>query len=648
MRQLKGWELYVTTIIAVTAAIFHLYTAAAGVLASRYQRGFHLFFLLPLAFLLFPATKRSSSDRIPLQDWILALLSALPSLFVIIEAQRLEGRWEFVTPVLDSELAVGILLVILLLEAVRRAVAPAMAWLALAAVLYLLFGHYLPGILYHRPYSLREAIEICYLVVDDGIYGSFTGISAVFVALFVIFGAFIYEMGLGQYFIDLAVRVAGKSPGGPAKIAIISSACFGTLSGSAAANVFATGTFTIPMMKRIGYRPQFAGSVEAAASTGGQLMPPVMGAGAFLMAEITHIPYLSICIAAALPAILYFLSVGMMVHLEALKYRLKGLGEIEAPPLSLLIKDSYLLLPIVGLLVLMIKGYSPFRAAFVGILISVAVSFLKRKTWMTPRKIICALERGAKDMIMIAGACSCAGLITSVLMNTGLGLKFSSLVISSSQGIFLIAAILIMVSSLILGMGLPTTAAYVLAVAAGGPALIKMGGELLSVHLFVFYFAILACVTPPVALAAYAGASLAKTDPLKTGFEASKLVLAGYLIPYMMLYNPGLMLRGSLADIFFSFTLGLFTVIFLAMAVEGYSPVGPLNLIERLLSGAAVLVLPFPLLFDRFTSFLFAILFSRFSWSNISFEKKDLSSKKVLLTKRLMNDFCPSMNTSLG
>lgn len=608
MRQLKGWEKHLITILAVSAAIFHLYTAATGVLASRYQRGFHLFFLLPLAFLLFPGSKRAPQDRIPFQDWILAILSALPSLFVIIEAQRLEGRWEFVTPVLDSELIMGILIVILLLEVVRRAVAPAMAWLALAAILYLLFGHYLPGILYHRPYSLREAIEICYLVVDDGIYGSFTGISAVFVALFVIFGAFIYEMGLGQYFIELAVRVAGKSIGGPAKIAVFSSACFGTLSGSAAANVFATGNFTIPMMKRIGYRPQFAGSVEAAASTGGQLMPPIMGAGAFLMAEITHIPYLAICIAAALPAILYFFSVGMMIHLEALKYKLKGLSEIEAPPLPLLMKESYLLLPVVGLLILMIKGYSPFRAAFVSILISVAISFFQRKTWMTPRKIVSALERGAKDMIMIAGACSCAGLITSVLMNTGLGLKFSSLVISSSQGIFLVAAVLIMVSSLILGMGLPTTAAYVLAVAAGGPALVKMGGELLSVHLFVFYFAILACVTPPVALAAYAGASIAKTDPLKTGLEASKLVLAGYLIPYMMLYNPGLMLRGSWIEIFLSFALAFIAIIFLAMAVEGYSPVGPLTLPERLLSFAACLIFPFPLLFDRLTSFILVVI----------------------------------------
>ncbi len=628
MRQLTGWEKIVITTYATAASLFHLYTAATGVLASRYQRGFHLLFLLPLAFLLFPARKRSPQDRIPLMDWVLAFLAAMPSLFVIIEAQRLEARWEFVTPVLNSELVIGILLLILLLEGVRRAVAPAMAWLALLTVLYLFFGQYLPGILYHRPYSLKEAVEICYLVVDDGIYGSFTGISAVFVALFVIFGAFIYEMGLGQYFIDLAIRVAGKSTGGPAKIAVFSSACFGTISGSAAANVFATGTFTIPMMKRVGYRAQFAGSVEAAASTGGQLMPPIMGAGAFLMAEITHIPYLTICIAAALPAVLYFLSVGTMVHLEALKYRLKGLAEIDAPALSVLIKDAYLILPVIGLLAFMVKGYSPFRAAFVAILIAVAISFFKRKTWMTPGKIVAALEHGAKDMIMIAGACACAGLIVSVLVNTGLALKFSSLVISSSQGIFLIALILIMVSSLILGMGLPTTAAYVLAVAVGGPALIKMGGELLSVHLFVFYFAILACVTPPVALAAYAGASLAKTDPIKTGFEASKLVLAGYLIPYIMIYNPGLMLRGSLTEIALSFALALFTIFSLAMAVEGYSTTGPLNFLERSLAFVASIILPFPIIFNRTTSVFLALGFLALFMTH-----QRLKRKKMMATR---------------
>lgn len=607
MRQPKGWQKTVIAGYAICASLFHLYTAATGVLPSRYQRGFHLFFFLPLAFLLFPATKRSPQDRVSVPDWVLAILSAVPSLFVILEAERLESRWEFVTPVLTSELIIGILLILTLLEAVRRAVAPAMAWLAFFALLYLFWGHHLPGILYHSPYTLSKAVEVCYLVVDDGIYGSITGISAVFVVMFVIFGAFIHGMGLGQYFMDVAVRVAGRSVGGPAKIAVVSSACFGTISGSAAANVFATGTFTIPMMKKVGYRPQFAGSVEAAASTGGQLMPPIMGAAAFLMAEITHISYLTICIAAAIPAVLYFFSVGSMVHIEALKYRLTGLSEVSAPRLSSLLKGSYLILPVIALLVYLVMGYSPFKAAFVAIWVAVAISFMNRNNWMTPRKIFHALEQGGKDMIMIAGACACAGLIISIVVNTGLALKFSSLVISFSQGIFVIALLLIMVSAVVLGMGLPTTAAYVLAVSVGGPALVKMGGELLSVHLFVFYFAILACVTPPVALAAYAGASIAKTDPLKTGFEASKLVFAGYIIPYMIIYNPSLMLRGGLIDIFLSSAVALFSIFLMAMAIEGHGIGGALNFFERSIAFAGGILLPFPLIFNRVSSFFVAI-----------------------------------------
>jgi len=609
VRQITGWEKIVITTYATCASLFHLYTAATGILPSRYQRGFHLFFLLPLAFLFFPATKRSPQDRIPVLDWVLAFLAAVPSLFVIIEAQRLESRWEFVSPVFTSEVVIGILLLIVLLEAVRRAVASAMAWLALLAILYLFFGHYLPGILYHRPYTLKQVIEICYLVVDDGIYGSITGISAVYVSIFVIFGAFIYEMGLGQYFIDLAIRVAGRRTGGPAQIAVISSGCFGTISGSAVANVMVDGWYTIPLMRKIGYRAPLAAAIEAAASTGGQLMPPVMGAAAFLMAEITHIPYLSICVAAAIPAVLYYFSLGTVIHLEALKHRLKPLSELDAVSSSALIKDSYMLLPVVGLVAFMIQGYSPFNAAFKGIVIAVAVSFFKRKTWMTPGKTVAALVSGAKDMIMVAGACACAGLIISVAVNTGFALKFTSLVVSFSQGNFVIASGLIMVSALILGMGVPTTAAYVLAVAVGGPALIRMGGELLSVHLFVFYFAILACVTPPVALAAYAAAGIAKIDPLKTGLEASKLVFAGYIIPYMVIYNPGLMLRGSFIEIFLSIALAFFASFFVAVAMVGYGTKGPLNFLERSLALAAAVILPLPIIFDRASSFFVALGF---------------------------------------
>ncbi len=375
--------------------------------------------------------------------------------------------------------------------------------------------------------------------------------------MFVIFGAFIAGLGLGQYFIDVACRLAGRSVGGPAKIAVISSALFGTISGAASSNVFATGTFTIPLMRRMGYQPQFAGAVEAAASTGGQIMPPIMGAAAFLMAQITQIPYISICKAALPAALLYFLCVGLTVHYEALRKGLIGLQVLEAPPLRTLIQDLYLILPIIVLLLLMIWGYSPFMGAFVGTVVALGISYFDRQRWMTPRKLIEALDMGGRNMIMIACACAGAGLVISVIIKTGLGLQFTNLVISYSRGIYLFAMFFIMVAAIILGMGLPTTAAYVLAVSVGGPTLIGMGGDVLSVHLFVFYFAIMACVTPPVALAAYAGASLAKTDPMRTALEASRIAVAGYIIPYLFYFNRGILLHGSFLDIILALACAL-------------------------------------------------------------------------------------------
>jgi len=450
-------------------------------------------------------------------------------------------------------------------------------------------------------------IEACYLFDDEGIYGSLTGVSSVFVALFVIFGAFIHGLGLGQYFIDMACRLAGRTAGGPAKVAVISSAFFGTISGAAAANVFATGTFSIPLMKRIGYRPQFAGAVEAAASTGGQLMPPIMGAAAFLMAQITQIPYISICKAALPAAILYFFCVGAMVHYEALKNNLQTMDILDAVSVKLLLRDSYLFLPVVVLLVLMIKGYSPFMGAYYGVLVALGISFFDRKRWMTPRKIIDALDRGGRNLIMIGCACAGAGLIISVVVNTGLGLQFSNLVISAAKGVFLIALFFIMISAIILGMGLPTTAAYVLAVSVGGPTLIEMGGDVLQVHLFVFYFAIMACVTPPVALGAYAGASLAKTDPLKTGFEASRIAVAGYIIPYMLIYNAPIMLKGSFMEIVLALVSATLAIYVVVIGLEGWM-LTRLNTIERAVLIVAAILIPFPIIFSRIQGIIVGLI----------------------------------------
>ena len=607
MRELSGIQKRIVIVLTVGVSLFHLYTGATGVLEPRLQRGFHLLFLIPLAFLLFPMTKRSPKDRIPVYDWIWAFLAALPSLYVILDKDNLNERWEGATDVTTFQIWIGVIVVISLLEAVRRSTAPALAMLMVLALIHLVFGHHFPGFLYHKKFSVDWIIEACYLFDDEGIYGSLTGVSSVFVALFVIFGAFIHGLGLGQYFIDLACRLAGRTAGGPAKVAVISSAFFGTISGAAAANVFATGTFSIPLMRRIGYRAQFAGAVEAAASTGGQLMPPIMGAAAFLMAQITQIPYISICKAALPAAILYFFCVGAMVHYEALKYNLKTMDILEEVSVKRLLRDSYLFLPVVVLLVLMIKGYSPFMGAYYGVLVALGISFFDRKRWMTPRKIIDALDRGGRNLIMIGCACAGAGLIISVVVNTGLGLQFSNLVISAAKGVYLIALFFIMISAIILGMGLPTTAAYVLAVSVGGPTLIELGGDVLQVHLFVFYFAIMACVTPPVALGAYAGASLAKTDPLKTGFEASRIAVAGYIIPYMLIYNAPIMLKGTFMEIVIALVSATLAIYVVVIGLEGWM-LTRLNTIERAVLIVAAILIPFPIIFSRIQGIIVGLI----------------------------------------
>lgn len=582
MRRLSGRTAIIVGVWLVCASLFQLYTAAAGVFEPRLQRAIHLAFLLPVAFILFPATKKSPKDRITICDAILVVLALAPAVFIAIESERLYLRFEFVTPVTNIETAFGLLNVLLLLEAVRRAVVPAMAALAAVSILYCFAGPYLPGLLNSRFIPFDRVIEMLYLLQDQGIYGTITGLSATFIALFIIFGAFIYVCGVGDFFTDLACKIAGKAKGGPAKIAVISSGFFGSISGVAAANVLATGSFTIPLMKKLGYRKQFAGAVEAAASTGGLIMPPVMGAGAFVMAEITEIPYINICAAAAIGAVLYFLSVGMMVHFEASKQGLPGVDMKEIPPWSWILRNVYLLIPIIGLVYLLVIGYSPFMAAFVSILLAFATSFFRRKTMMTPRRVLGALEMGGRNMVTVALACTGAGLIISVITNTGLGLALSSVIVAWSGGVFIFTLFLIMVTSLILGMGLPCTPAYIIAVAVGGPALIAMGSDLLSAHLFVFYFAILAAVTPPVAIAAYAAASIAGSDPLKTGFAALRLAVAGFIIPYVFMYNPALLLRGSILEILISTLSMVATVILFASGLIGYL-VGKTNILQRVL-----------------------------------------------------------------
>lgn len=549
MKDLNTWQNKAIGGWLVIISIFQLYTATVGIFEPRIQRGIHLLFLLPAAFVLFPSSKRKNHEKIGIINWILAGLSVLPSLYIVWFHDRLAERLEFVDDVLTIELVLGSIMILLLLEAVRRAVVPAMAFLIATFFGYLFVAPYLPGVFYAKPITFSEIIEMQFLITDAGIFGSITGVSATFVALFVIFGAFMEATKTGQFFTDLACRIAGKSNGGPAKIAVISSGLFGSISGVAAANVYSTGVFTIPLMKRLGYRRRFAGAVEAAASTGGMLMPPVMGAGAFVMAEITGISYVNIVIAAMLGSLLLYASMVIRVHYTAQRENLSGVEESDLVSYGQILKDSYLLLPMILLVILLLKGFSPFLAANAAIAVTFLISFLKKDTRMTPSRIWETLRLSGQNMVMIALACAGAGMVVAIVTHTGLALGIATVITNWSGGQMLPALLLIMVTSLVMGMGLPCTPAYIIAITIGGPALLAMGADMLPTHLFVYYFAVLAGVTPPVCVPAFCAASIARSKPLQTGFEAFKLAVAGFLIPYIFIYNQALLMKGNAFEI---------------------------------------------------------------------------------------------------
>lgn len=572
MRTLESWQKTLVGLWLVSVSIFTIYTATIGVMQPRIQRGVHLLFLLPMAFILFPVSRKYKDSSVPFYDWILAFLSLLPPLYHIIYSDLLDSRLEFIDPLSNMEIILGLLNIILLLEAIRRVVVPAMSILIVVFIGYLYYlAPHLSGVFFSKPLPLSELVEMLFILTDSGIYGSITGISATFVALFVIFGAFMESTQTGKFFTDLACRMAGKSRGGPAKVAVISSAFFGSISGVAAANVYATGTFTIPMMKKLGFRPRFAGAVEAVSSSGGQYMPPIMGAGAFVMSEITGIPYLKICMAAVLPALLYYSSLVIRVHFTALRENIQGMKEEDMMiPMSVIIKDSYLLSPIVCLIAMLLFGYSVFIAAMAAIVISFIISFFKKSTAMTPRRLFNTLRSAGEKMVMISLACAGAGMVVSIVTHTGLALGIATVINHWSGGFLLPGLFMIMITALILGMGMPCTPAYIIAVTIGGPALGSLGVNLLPAHLMIFYYAILAEVTPPVCIPAFCAASIAGSEPLETGFEAFKLALVAFTIPIIFTYNEALLLNGNHMEIISLIFLILIGIILLSGAFTGY------------------------------------------------------------------------------
>ena len=545
-RKLKGILGHIAFFGLLAFSLFQLYTAIFGVFTAQIQRTIHLGFALSLIFLLFPANRKKRQKgklQIAWYDMILAVLSIgvgayWPLFFddLVMNVGRL-GTLDF---------TVGLLAILLVLEATRRAVGIPITTIAVLFILYGLFGQYMPGFLSHRGLTFERMVQTMFFSTE-GILGTPLAISSTFIFLFLLFGAFLIRTGVGQYFNDLSTAIAGRRVGGPAKVAIFSSALQGTISGSSVANVVTSGSFTIPMMKNLGYKKEFAGAVEASASTGGQLMPPIMGAAAFLMVEFigNGITYWDIAKAATIPAILYFTGIWIMTHFEAKRLGLRGLTKEEMPNKREVIRKVYLLIPIVAIVLLLMSNITVTHAALYSILISIIVGFINKDVRMKFSDIIHALVDGARTALAVAAATASAGIIVGIVTKTGLGLKLANGLIDLAGGYLIPTLMLTMVAALVLGMGSPTTANYVITSTIAAPAIILLGVPDLSAHLFVFYFGIIADITPPVALAAFAAAGVSGGEPLKTGIQSSKLAIAAFIIPYIFVLSPQMLMIDS-------------------------------------------------------------------------------------------------------
>jgi TRAP transporter 4TM/12TM fusion protein len=593
VRSLKGWIKVFILIYGVIASLFHIYTSGYGTFEPRIQRGLHLLLLLPMIYLLFPATSKSPKDRPSALDIMASILCFLGPAYTVWSADRLNFHLIGIDDVLPIEMLLGAALVILVVEAVRRALSRWMAVTIACAIFYLVTAPYWPGLLKFKGYSFPRMIEVLFLATDEGIFGFLTGISSNILYIYILFAGFMLSAGVGEFLIDFAVWAAGWARGGSAKIAVISSALYGTVSGSTVANVYATGSFTIPLMKKFGYVPKQAAAIEAIAGTGGQIMPPIMGAGAFIMSEVTGIPYFKIIVAAVLPALLYYIGLFFVVHFIAVRHGMVSIPKAERPRLRSILRHAYFFLPFILVIVFLGYGYSPSKSAFFVILIMFVLSFLDRKTWLTPRKIMDTLFQSSINAAIIATALAGSGMIVGILTRTGAALAFSSVLLSFSFNNMVIAMILVFLVVSVLGTGIPTTPSYIIAVTVGSYALGKFGIALLAVHLFVFYYAVLSDLTPPDAITAFAAANLAGSEMMATGVEAFKLGMAGFLIPFAFVFQSALLFQGTSFEILKAFGLTTLGVACLAASLIGCIWT-PLNWLHRLLFIGAAALLVFP------------------------------------------------------
>ncbi|RKY00274.1 MAG: C4-dicarboxylate ABC transporter permease, partial [Spirochaetes bacterium] len=608
-RKLRGKARFFVTTVAILMSFYHLYTSGIGVPTAMLHRSRHLAFALFLCFLYFPYSNKARKDRVAFIDWIFAILGGAFALYSSIFYNQLMFRVGNPT---NIDLIFGIGLILFILEATRRSVSPALPVITLVFIIYVFLGPWMPELIEHRGYGIRRLIDHLFLTME-GIWGVPIGVSSTYVFLFVLFGAFLERTGAGDYLLKLSFATMGRFRGGPAKAAVVASALMGTVSGSSIANTVTTGSMTIPLMKKVGFRKEMAGAVEVAASTNGQLMPPVMGAAAFIMAEFTDIPYFQIIKHAIIPAVLSYIAIFSIIHLEAIKTGIGRLPKEEIPPvLKTFFSGAYLLIPLAFLIyVLLVLKLTPTTSAFISIMVSIAVAliennirypirYLKTKksnpsdavndqasieeTKFNPwiggtataiKLLLQAMEMGARNMIGIAAACACCGIIVGVVTLTGLGLKMTLLIVTLAQGKLFLTLLFAVFASIILGMGLPTTATYIIMAAMTAPAILEVGADLgvplIAAHLFVFYYGIVADDTPPVGLCAYAAAGIAHSDPIKTGIQSFKLDAAAFTLPFIYLYNPQLlMINTSFLNLLMIIPVAIVGMFLFAAGIQGF------------------------------------------------------------------------------
>jgi TRAP transporter 4TM/12TM fusion protein len=571
VRKLAGYAGLVVGVVAVAMSAFHVYARLTSYAPDQQALLFlTLAFSLVLSFLLWPFRQGATPDRVPWSDLALAALSLGCVGYMFVNYGYVVNRFPTAHPLSPMDKAVGIVAVVLVLEATRRTIGAALPIVAVTFLLYGFAGPWMYGWLYHRGLSLEITVDQTYFTTE-GIFGVPMSVAGTYVILFIIFGTFLEKSGAGQFFMNFANAIAGGSRGGPGKVAVVSSSLFGTISGSAVANVMVDGWLTIPMMKKTGFKPEAAAAIESVASTGGQIMPPIMGAAAFVMAEFQGVSYTQVMIAAAIPALFYYGALFAAIHFNAVRSGLRGLPREELPILGyIILRQGHLFLPVIVLLALLLYGFTPTYGAIMATVALVAISWLRPTTGLRWRTCIEALRDGAVHTVPVAMACASAGIVIGIVLQTGLALRFTAFLVDFTYGSLLAALFITMVAGIILGMGMPTTPAYIMQAALLVPAIVKLGVTPMAAHMFAFYFSCLSAVTPPVALAVYAAASIGGAGLWGSGVQAMKFAAAGFIVPFFFVYNPALLFSGEWIEILRAVVTGSVGVVALAASMEGY------------------------------------------------------------------------------